>query len=157
MQPGPLSLPIPKLFRTGWPRSAAHFPTARPISGIKASGWPVPLPRRFRTRQRPSAVHCRTVRPISRTGDSDGQLGGHDRPRHCVQHNICRSQGGRHHRRCRAGCCKCSARHGIRSHRQAAASQGFDAAKNAVGEVYDEATLQVDAEVLTPDGIGKAA
>jgi hypothetical protein len=40
---------------------------------------------------------------------------------------------------------------------QAAASQGFDAAKAAVGEVYDETARQAEAEGLTPDGIGKAA
>jgi hypothetical protein len=45
----------------------------------------------------------------------------------------------------------------VKRRAQAAASQGFDAAKDAVGEVYDEATLQADAEGLTPDGIGKAA
>jgi hypothetical protein len=45
----------------------------------------------------------------------------------------------------------------VKRRAQAAASQGFDAAKNAVGEVYDEAILRVDAEGLTPDGIGKAA
>jgi hypothetical protein len=45
----------------------------------------------------------------------------------------------------------------VKRRAQAAASQGFDAAKNAVGEVYDEATLQADAEGLTPDGIGNAA
>jgi hypothetical protein len=40
---------------------------------------------------------------------------------------------------------------------QPAASQGFDAAKAAVGEVYDETARQAEAEGLTPDGIGKAA
>jgi len=40
---------------------------------------------------------------------------------------------------------------------QAAASQGFDAAKAAVGEVYDETARQAEAEGLTPDAIGKAA
>jgi hypothetical protein len=40
---------------------------------------------------------------------------------------------------------------------QTAASQGFDKARNAVGEVYDEAARQAEAEGLTPDGIGKAA
>jgi hypothetical protein len=38
-----------------------------------------------------------------------------------------------------------------------AASQGLDAAKNAVGEVYDETTRQAEAEGLTPDGMAKAA
>jgi hypothetical protein len=45
----------------------------------------------------------------------------------------------------------------VKRHAQAAASQGFDAAKNAVGEVYDEASRQAEEEGLTPDGIGKAA
>jgi hypothetical protein len=45
----------------------------------------------------------------------------------------------------------------VKRRAQAAASQGFDAAKNAVGEVYDEATRQAKAEGLTTDGIGKAA
>jgi hypothetical protein len=40
---------------------------------------------------------------------------------------------------------------------QAAASQGFDAAKDAVGEVYDQATQAAETEGLTPDGLGKAA
>jgi hypothetical protein len=40
---------------------------------------------------------------------------------------------------------------------QAAASQGFDAAKAAVGEVYDETARQAEAEGLTTDGIGRAA
>jgi hypothetical protein len=45
----------------------------------------------------------------------------------------------------------------VKRRAQTAASQGFDAAKNAVGEVYDDATQQAEAEGLTPDGIGKAA
>ena len=45
----------------------------------------------------------------------------------------------------------------VKRRAQAAASQGFDAAKNAVGEVYDEATRQAEVEGLTPNGIGKAA
>ena len=40
---------------------------------------------------------------------------------------------------------------------QAAASQGFDAAKTAVGEVYEETARQAEAEGLTTDGIGRAA
>jgi hypothetical protein len=44
----------------------------------------------------------------------------------------------------------------VKRRAQSAASQGLDAAKNAVGEVYDEATRQAEAEGLTPDGIGKA-
>ncbi len=40
---------------------------------------------------------------------------------------------------------------------QTAASQGFDTAKNAVGEVVDEATRRAQEEGLMPDGIGKAA
>jgi hypothetical protein len=40
---------------------------------------------------------------------------------------------------------------------QTAASQGFDAAKGAVGEIYDETARQAEAEGLTTDGIGQAA
>jgi hypothetical protein len=40
---------------------------------------------------------------------------------------------------------------------QAAASQGFDAARTAVGEIYNETARQAEAEGLTADGIGKAA
>jgi hypothetical protein len=40
---------------------------------------------------------------------------------------------------------------------QAAASQGFDAAKTAVGEVYEETARQAEAEGLTTDGLGRAA
>jgi hypothetical protein len=40
---------------------------------------------------------------------------------------------------------------------QTAASQGFDTARNAVGEVVDEATRQAQEEGLTPDDIGEAA
>jgi hypothetical protein len=45
----------------------------------------------------------------------------------------------------------------VKRRAQTAVSQGFDTAKNAVGEVVDEATRQVQDEGLTPDGIGKAA
>jgi hypothetical protein len=45
----------------------------------------------------------------------------------------------------------------VKRHAQTAASQGFDTAKNAVGEVVDEASQQAREEDLTPDGIGKAA
>jgi hypothetical protein len=45
----------------------------------------------------------------------------------------------------------------VKRRAQTAVSQGFDAARNAVGEVYDETTRQAEAEGLTPDGIGKAA
>jgi hypothetical protein len=45
----------------------------------------------------------------------------------------------------------------IKRRAQDAASQGFEAAKNTVGEVVDEATRQAQEEGLTPDGIGKAA
>jgi hypothetical protein len=45
----------------------------------------------------------------------------------------------------------------VKRHAQAAASQGFDATKNAVGEIYDEATRQAEAEGLTTNGIGEAA
>jgi hypothetical protein len=40
---------------------------------------------------------------------------------------------------------------------EAAASQGFDAARTAVGEIYDETARQAEKEGLTTDGIGKAA
>jgi hypothetical protein len=40
---------------------------------------------------------------------------------------------------------------------QTAASQGFDAAKGAVGEIYDETARQAEADGLTTDGIGQAA
>jgi hypothetical protein len=49
------------------------------------------------------------------------------------------------------------ARTAVKRHAQAAASQGFDTVKNSVGEVYDEASRQAEAEGLTSDGIGKAA
>jgi hypothetical protein len=45
----------------------------------------------------------------------------------------------------------------VKRRAQDAASQGFDVARNAVGEVYDEAARQAEAEGLTPDGIGNAA
>ena len=45
----------------------------------------------------------------------------------------------------------------VKRRAQNAASQGFDVAKNAVGEIYDEAARQAEAEGLTPDGIGNAA
>jgi hypothetical protein len=45
----------------------------------------------------------------------------------------------------------------VKRRAQTAASQGFDATRDAVGEVYDETTRQSEAEGLTPDGIGKAA
>jgi hypothetical protein len=40
---------------------------------------------------------------------------------------------------------------------QASASKGFDAAKGAVGEIYDETARQAEAEGLTTDGLGNAA
>jgi hypothetical protein len=40
---------------------------------------------------------------------------------------------------------------------QTAATKGFDAAKSAAGEIYDEAARQAENEGLTTDGIGKAA
>jgi hypothetical protein len=40
---------------------------------------------------------------------------------------------------------------------QAAASQGFEAGKAAVGEIYDQVTQAAEIEGLTPDGLGKAA
>jgi hypothetical protein len=45
----------------------------------------------------------------------------------------------------------------VKRRAQSAASQGFDAAKNAAGEVVDETTRQAEAEGLTSEGIGKAA
>jgi hypothetical protein len=45
----------------------------------------------------------------------------------------------------------------VKRRAQTAASQGFDTAKNVVGEVVDGATRQAQEEGLTPDGIGKAA
>jgi hypothetical protein len=45
----------------------------------------------------------------------------------------------------------------VKRRAQDAASQGFEVAKNAVGEVYDEAARQAEAEGLTPHGIGNAA
>jgi hypothetical protein len=45
----------------------------------------------------------------------------------------------------------------VKRRAQTATSQGFDTAKNTVGEVVDEATRQAQEEGLTPDGIGKAA
>jgi hypothetical protein len=45
----------------------------------------------------------------------------------------------------------------VKRQAQAAASHGLDVAKNAVGEVYDEAVRQAEAEGLTSNGIGKAA
>ena len=40
---------------------------------------------------------------------------------------------------------------------EAVASKGFDTAKTAVGEVYDETSRQAEAEGLTTKGLGKAA
>ena len=40
---------------------------------------------------------------------------------------------------------------------EAAASKGFDTAKTAVGEIYDETSRQAEAEGLTTKGMGKAA
>jgi hypothetical protein len=45
----------------------------------------------------------------------------------------------------------------VKRRAQDVASQGFDAARNVAGEVFDEATRQAEAEGLTPDGIGNAA
>jgi hypothetical protein len=39
----------------------------------------------------------------------------------------------------------------------AAASKGFDTAKSAIGGIYDETSLQAEAEGLTTEGLGKAA
>jgi hypothetical protein len=45
----------------------------------------------------------------------------------------------------------------VKRRAQAAASQGIDAAKDAVGDVYDKAVRQAEAEGLTPDALGNAA
>jgi hypothetical protein len=45
----------------------------------------------------------------------------------------------------------------VKRRAQAAASQGIDAAKDAVGDVYDKAVQQAEAEGLTPDALGNAA
>jgi hypothetical protein len=45
----------------------------------------------------------------------------------------------------------------VKKRAQAAASQGIDAAKDAVGDVYDKAARQAEAEGLTPDALGKTA
>jgi hypothetical protein len=45
----------------------------------------------------------------------------------------------------------------VKRRAQTAASQGFDAARTAAGEVYNEAARQAETEGLTPDGIRKAA
>lgn len=45
----------------------------------------------------------------------------------------------------------------VKRRAEAAASQGFDVAKDAVAEVYEETARNAEAEGLTPDGLGKAA
>jgi hypothetical protein len=45
----------------------------------------------------------------------------------------------------------------VKRRAQAAASQGIDAAKDAVGDVYDKAVRQAEAEGLSPDALGNAA
>jgi hypothetical protein len=45
----------------------------------------------------------------------------------------------------------------VKRRAEAAASHGFDVARNAVGEVYDETARQAEAEGLTTVGISKAA
>jgi hypothetical protein len=45
----------------------------------------------------------------------------------------------------------------VKRRAQAAAAQGIDAAKEAVGEVYDQTMRQAQAEGLTPDALGKTA
>jgi hypothetical protein len=45
----------------------------------------------------------------------------------------------------------------VKRRAQAAASQGFDAARTAVEEVYDQTARQAESEGLTTDGISKAA
>jgi hypothetical protein len=45
----------------------------------------------------------------------------------------------------------------VKKRAQAAASQGIDAAKDAVGDVYDKAVRQAEAEGLSPDALANAA
>jgi hypothetical protein len=45
----------------------------------------------------------------------------------------------------------------LKDRAQAAASQGINAAKEAVGDGYDKAVRQAEAEGLTPDGLSEAA
>jgi hypothetical protein len=45
----------------------------------------------------------------------------------------------------------------VKRRAEAAASQGLDTARNAVGEVYDETARQAEAEGLSPDGMAKTA
>jgi uncharacterized protein YjbJ (UPF0337 family) len=45
----------------------------------------------------------------------------------------------------------------VKKRAQATASQGIDAAKDAVGDVYDKAVRQAEAEGLSPDALGNAA
>jgi hypothetical protein len=47
--------------------------------------------------------------------------------------------------------------HSLKDRAQAAASQGIDAAKDAVGDAYENATRQAEAEGLTPEALGDAA
>jgi hypothetical protein len=49
------------------------------------------------------------------------------------------------------------ARSAAKRHAEAAAAKGFDTAKTAAGEVYDQTARQVEAEGLTTDGLGEAA
>jgi hypothetical protein len=46
---------------------------------------------------------------------------------------------------------------GVKRRAQEAASEGLDAAKNAAGEAFAQASQQAEAEGLTPGGIAKAA
>ena len=45
----------------------------------------------------------------------------------------------------------------VKRRAQAAASQGLDAAKDAIGDVYDKTARQAEAEGLTPDALGRTA
>jgi hypothetical protein len=45
----------------------------------------------------------------------------------------------------------------VKRRAQAAASQGLETARNAAGEIYDEASRRAEAEGLTTDGLGRAA
>src|SRR5206468_5396983 len=45
----------------------------------------------------------------------------------------------------------------VKRYANSAATQGLDAARDAVGEMYDEATRQAEAEGLSPDALDRTA
>jgi hypothetical protein len=45
----------------------------------------------------------------------------------------------------------------VKRYANSAAAQGFDAARNAVGDIYDETTRQAEAEGLSPDALDRTA